>query len=161
MEEDIAKDINAGKCTYLKVTSVNNKEKYATPMSSIYFNYLAWNEIFAQKYGSFNAPAKVPVIKLKPITTDYLDWLETQDSEIYQRLTTFINKYGKRPTRLVLNLDDPIIPETIRPLVDVQEIIYSNLKTLYTTLEQLGISCGNSDKQIIFSDAYHPMQTTN
>ena len=153
-ENKIRASLTNGENTYLKRCSVRTEKEYPDPMRTAYFYYVAWQDIFAKKYGDINPPLKTSQVKLISPTSTYLEWLHKHDEKIYNNFIMFNNKYGKYPKYIILNPNNPAIPKEIIPLIDIKEIIYHNVKVLHMTLERFGIGIPYEKQKLLLSDIY-------
>lgn len=151
-EEEIYKDIKLGNTTYLESTAVKDAKEYKNPLSSDHFYYLAWHEIFAEKYGDVRLPSKFPTLKLKQITPLFIE--NIQDQSIKDKFNVFYNKYGKWPSAIILNPMMDKFPKELIPLANIRDIIFFNIKPSYLTLERMNICVGHEDKKLLISDVY-------
>jgi len=151
-EEMIYNDVRSGNMTFLEATAVKTAKEYEHPLSSDHFYYLAWQEIFSEKYGSIRLPSKFPMLKLKKITPLFIECI--QDKTIKEKFSAFFDKYKKWPSAIVLNPMMEKFPRELIPLANIRDIIYLNIHPSYLTLEQLNISIGNEDKNMLLSDMY-------
>lgn len=146
--------VNKKESTFLGMGSLNVKESYKNSSVTIYRYYEAWCSIFQKKYGEILLPGKVPQLPLLPINKKYTDWLDANHKEISRLLRDYMTKEGRFVPTMLLNPDAPVIPEELIPIIDLRSIIYTNLKPIYLTLTQLGISVGFEQKKLLFTDVY-------
>lgn len=151
-EEKIYNDVRSGSSTFLESTAVKEEKEYKKPLSSDYFYYLAWQEIFAKKYGDVRLPSKFPTLKLKDITPLFIE--NIQDKQIKENFKAFYAKYKKWPTAIILNPMMDKFPQELVALADIRSIIFFNVKPSYLTLERMNISVGHEDKNLLISDVY-------
>lgn len=151
-EEVIYNSVKHGEMTFLESSAIKNETEYEKPLSSDYFYYVAWQELFADKYGVIRTNSKYPTLKLKEVTPLFLEFMK--DATIREKFKAFKEKYGRWPSAIVLNqMMDKIPPELI-PLADIREIIFSNMKPSYLTLEKMNVNVGNEGKKMLLSDIY-------
>lgn len=162
-EQGIISDLKSGSLRYMPIDPVKASTDYAKPESSIYFNYLFWEEIFGDKYGHINIPSKCPIIPLKPISEDYLNWLGEKDPAIKASMERFLENGpmsmkipGKKGvSRVPIDPLSKGIPEELIPLVDIEKIVYANASPLYLAIASLGIDIGSvGGKNFLFSDIF-------
>ena len=162
-EHRIRESILRGETEFFKVLSIRMEKDYAVPLSSNYFYLMAWQEIFAPKYGDVLPPTKASVAFLHPATEQYYALLESMDYKIAKRARAFLEKYKKHPASICINPMLEKVPEELIPLIDVRSVIYHNTKALYIILHQLGISLKGDNKtddlKLLFSDLYGPPST--
>ena len=150
----IRKDLEEGKSDWFKSLSIRKKTDYATPMSSNWYYYYAWQEIFAPKYGDILIPTKVPAVPIHMPNKEYLEWLSKKSPDIYKRMTAFFAAGNRPPTTIVINPVGGKVPPEIIPLVKFTDIIHHNVRPCHLLLKQIGISCGFEDSKLLFSDVY-------
>ena len=144
----------AGSTAWCQPESIKEKEGYAKPLSSAYFYYLAWQEIFAWKYGDIQVPTKTIVLPIAEPTAEYFDQLNKESPKICKKFKEFILKYEKCPSKMALSPIVSQIPKELIPLVMIRDIIYENVKPLRLILSQLGIRCGFDDDKLLFNEVY-------
>ena len=152
-EMQIRKDLEEGKSDWFKSLSIRKKSDYATPMSSNWYYYFVWQEIFAPKYGEILIPTKVPAVPIHAPNKEYLEWLSKTSPDIYRRLVKFLES-NRAPSQIVINSVGGKVPPEIIPLVKFTDIIYHNVRPCHLLLKQLGISCGYEGSKLLFSDVY-------
>ena len=157
-EQQIFKSLREGQLTYYTNAPVKMKEEYKTPDSSLYSNYLIWQEVFSKKYGDIFVPSKcylIPFTKNKYKSPEYLNWLMEKHPDIYKKWDTYIKK---NPTKKINRLPIPIacqqIPEELIPLVDMRSIVFKNVQPAMLLLKTAGIDLGNPKKLMLLSDYY-------
>ena len=157
-EQQIFKSLREGQLTYYTNAPVKMKEEYKTPESSLYSNYLIWQEVFSKKYGDIFVPSKcylIPFTKNKYKSPEYLNWLMEKHPDIYKKWDTYIKK---NPTKKINRLPIPIacqqIPEELIPLVDMRSIVFKNVQPAMLLLKTAGIDLGNPKKLMLLSDYY-------
>jgi len=153
-EKVIYNDTVAGSTEWCQPESIKDKDGYARPMSSQYFYYLAWQEIFAWKYGDIQVPTKTIVVPIAAPTAEYFDQLSKDSPKICKKFQEFIAKYGKAPSKMAISPIATQIPKELIPLVMVRDIIYENVKPLRLILSQLGIRCGFDKDKLLFNEVY-------
>lgn len=153
-EKVIYNDIMSGSTKWCEPLSIKTKEDYANPTSQNYFYYMAWKEIFADKYGDFMLPNKTHAVPIAPPTPGYFEELRKKNRKIADKFENFIKKYGKTPSKFVVNPNLNKIPEELIPLVQTRDLISSNINPCRLILRQVGISCGFDDKDLLFSEVY-------
>lgn len=151
-EQKIYDDIKNLGTQYLESTSIKEEREYAKPLSSDYFYYLAWHEIFADKYGDIRLPSKFPTLKLKDITPLFIECIP--DKSIQKKFMAFHQKYGKWPTAIALNPMADKFPIELLPIANIREAIYLNIRPSYLTLERMNITVGNDKQHQLISDIY-------
>ena len=157
-EQQIFKSLREGQLTYYTNAPVKMKEEYKTPDSSLYSNYLIWQEVFSKKYGDIFVPSKcylIPFTKNKYKSPEYLNWLMEKYPDIYKKWDIYIKK---NPTKKINRLPIPIacqqIPEELIPLVDMRSIVFKNVQPAMLLLKTAGIDLGNPKKLMLLSDYY-------
>ena len=157
-EQRIRRDTEAGKSDWLEALSIRPKNDYATPMSSNWYYYHAWQEIFADKYGEISVPTKAPAVLINKPDARYFEWLSKESPIIYKKFKAFIEKNPRIPPKFVINPVSGTIPRELIPLVKITDIIHHNVRPAHLFLKQIGISCGFGDEKLLFSDVYPAKQ---
>lgn len=160
-EIQIYNDIQNGDTQWYKTQSIKTKEKYANPMSSPWYYYLAWQEIFAPKYGDILLPIKTPSVPIDKPTESYWTWLQGTDPALCKRWIEFLNKYKRPPTYMAINPVGGKVPKELVPLIKVKDIIHHTVKPCHLALRQLPINCGFEDDNNLFSEIYPVVKGTN
>ena len=153
-EKLIYQDTVNGLTRWCQPESIKNKDGYAKPMSSAYFYFLAWQEIFAWKYGDIQVPTKTIVLPIAEPTAEYFEWLHKESPKICKKFQDFLLKYTKCPSKMAISPIVKQIPRELIPLVMVRDIIYENVKPCRLILSQLGIRCGFDDDKLLFNEVY-------
>ena len=153
-EQKIRDDINAGLTTWFKSLSIRKKTDYKTPMSSNWYYYYAWQEIFAKKYGDILIPVKSPAVPINKPTKDYFDWLRSTSPDIAKSFQAFLAAGNRPPSMFVINPVGGKIPREIIPLIKITDIIHHNIRPCHLLLKQLGISCGFENEKLLYHDIY-------
>ena len=154
-EQRIYNETVNGSLAWCQPLSIKPKEAYAKPLSSNYFYYMAWQEIFAEKYGDILLPSKVvtlPIAKNPP--HDYFEMLAKTSPKICKKFEAFITKYGKSPSKISVAPTVSKIPKELIPLVLIRSIVYDSVSPVRLILKQLGISCGFEDDELTFTEIY-------
>jgi hypothetical protein len=143
---------------YLFSVPIEDKSKYKNYMSSVYFLYMVWEEVFSNKYGKITIPQRCVKLALKkPLTIkriSNIEYIKAIDKNIYNNLIQFLQKY---PNKKINNLIMPKIkiPEELIPLLDIQKIIRENCFGLYLIAMSLGISIIDSKKsKLLLGEIY-------
>ena len=155
--EESIKTPEPGKNTEDNEVPVKAEEEYTDADRSIFFNYLFWEQVFAEKYGSIMIPTKCYVLPLTNIQhPKYLEFLKTKFPEAEQKLQAFVSKnITKDINRIPINPLVDEIPEELRMVADYKAVVYANTRPLYLTMASLGITLGNSKKlNSLYSDVY-------
>ena len=159
-EMRIYNDVQNGSTEWYPSLSIKTEDKYADPMSSVWYYYLVWEEVFAPKYGSIILPTKTPAVPVNRPTELYWENLAKQDYALFKRWTDFLNKKtkdGKQykwPSSIaVMTIGGKVPPELI-PLVKVKDIIHATVKPCHLMLRQLPVNCGFEDDKNLFSEIY-------
>lgn len=155
-ERTVYDSLYNGETKFLTVTPVKNEDEYENGESSIFFNYLAWEHIFGEKYGNIVIPTKCYVLPLKNINnSQYQDFLTQNFPDIAEKLKRFTTAHPKPLTRIPINPVTNEIPEELRTAADYRSVIYSNSRPLYFILTSFGIVDGSLKKQNrLYSDTY-------
>ncbi len=154
-EKKMESEIKSGRTEWYKALSLRTKNYYAVPTSSNYFYYMAWDEIFASKYGELMLPNKAPVVPIFKPTPQYIEWLGSRDKTICNKLMSFIEKYGKVMSYVAINPIAGKVPEELVPIINTRSIIYHNIKPAYLILQQIGIGIPFSKDELLLSEMYH------
>lgn len=146
-EVSIRDEIMASNTKYFKSVVIKTADSYSLgEYQSPYWNYLNWQEVWAEKYGPTEPPIylayQVPLaIPNKTIQRDWLAAME--DRELAGRIESFYAKSGKN--NIVANLyipqdvvDERGVPKEILDIVDIDKIILSLTKPRRMLLEALG-----------------------
>jgi len=160
LEIKIYNSLMQGEKTYLPITSIKlpNEYKDEDPMTTIYFNYVFWDQIFGEKYGTITLPNKTYVMSIKNLTAvdkSWFDQLREEDEYIYAKLMKFlVDNPNKDVTRIVIPMTIPSVPKILLPLQDVRKIIYTNCGPIYILLESLSLSFSDDRGPFLISDFY-------
>lgn len=147
IEREIINAVKTGSHDFFKYGRINSKDSYKQEEErSNYRHYLIWEEVFAPKYGSVQAP---PYTCLKLSTTldsvtKTREWLEgLEDQELANRMRAHLQKYKKSyvgamqiPEQAVMSNG---IPDELMRAIDIKKIILDNTNVFYLILETLGI----------------------
>ena len=153
-ENHVRKDLSEGGLDFLPMVSVRTAEMYKNSKQSTFFNAMAWNDIFSEKYDKINPPNKLPMVKIIPPTDQYFDWLKKKDKRIHDKFKKFLELHKKCPSAFFVEPMCKRIPEELMPLIDIKAIIYFNANPVYLTLASLNINIGHSKKHLLLSDIY-------
>ena len=156
-ERMIYDSLHKGSPEFLNVEPIKMAEEYKDADKSVYFNYLFWEGVFAEKYGSIQIPTKCYMLPLTNLrSTDYEEFLKTNYSDIYIKYLDFLTKHPEKEiTRIPINPLTDNIPDELKPITNYRSIVYSNGRPLYLIMKSFGISLGTMQKQTnIFSDVY-------
>lgn len=155
-ERTVYDSLYNGETKFLTVSPVKNENEYKKGESSIYFNYLAWEYIFGEKYGNIVIPTKCYILPLKNIKNfQYQDFLTQNFPDIAEKLKKFTTAHSKSLTRIPINPVTNKIPEELRTVADYRSVIYANSRPLYSILTSFGLVDGSLKKQNrLYSDTY-------
>lgn len=158
-ELQIYNDLKEGKTEWYKSLAIKTKDKYAKPMSSPYYYYLAWQAIFAPKYGDMMIPLKTPAVPINPPTETYWDWLIKKDEALARRWMDFLNGSTdgikhRWPSYMPVITFKGKVPEELIPLIMTKDIIHHAVKPCHLILRQLPINCGCDGDKNLFSEIY-------
>jgi len=153
-EKKMEDEIKDGSTEWYKSLSIRTKNYYAVPTSSNYFYYMAWEEIFADKYGTLMLPTKAPVVPIFKPTPQYIEWLGSKNKGICNRMLKFIERYGRLSTYVAINPVTGRVPQELVPIIDTRAIIYHNIKPAYLILSQIGISIPFSKDELLLGEMY-------
>ena len=156
-EKEIYDSLIKGERTYVSLSSINIKENYKTPLSSNYFNYMFWDEVFAKTYGNIELPNKTLMIPVntKKFFLESINWdedLRKIDPELVVRKDKFFEKYNKQVNNLILPISLTYIPDVFIKIMNIRKTIYENNKPFYLLLRSMGVAVDNKDMYTLFSD---------
>lgn len=154
-EDKIYRSLERGELTYLKSQSLKMEHHYKDAMRSAYFNMVAWNEIFGDKYGVIVPPCKSPTVSIIKIHDEYLKELAKSSPKIYRNLVAFYEKHGKYPSALPISVLQSKVPAEIVPLIDVRHHVFTNTSPMHKTLSGLGIIVGFEKNKLLLRDVYN------
>ena len=145
-----------GETQFLSIEPVKNREEYAEPDKSIFFNYTMWEQVFGEKYGHIVIPTKcyvVPLINVK--SKSFVEGLKSRNETMGLAWERFVKSTDKAINRIPINPITNQIPEELRPICDFKNIVFSNTRPLYLMMSTLGITAGNNKKKpVLFSELY-------
>lgn len=141
---------------FLTVDPIKNENEYKEADKSVYFNYLFWEHVFAEKYGHILIPTKCYILPLTNINHQvYKALLADKYPDIAKKIKEFVDAHpGKEITRVPINPLTNTIPEELLDITHYKSIIYDNVKPFYIILQSLGLSLGNGKSKILLSDIY-------
>lgn len=151
-----------GHTKFLPITSVREKSEYKNDdiNATVYFNYLLWEEVFAEDYGHILLPTKcytLPCNNKDIRSKEYLDYLSSHNPQLCGRLKQFLDKFPKKDiNRIIVNPQISTIPVELRKIIDYKAIIHNNCGPVCLLLQSFGINTGTprKDDTSIFSDIY-------
>ena len=156
-ELKIYNEVIKGSITWCQPQSIKSKDGYAKPMSSPYYYYLAWQEIFAWKYGDIQIPTKCVVVPIAEPTKEYFDDLSKSSPKVAKLFQGFILANQKPPSKIALAPTVASIPVELMPLVMVRDIVHENTRPVRLILQQLGVTCGfvdDDNAKLLFNEVY-------
>ena len=158
-ELKIYNDLQEGKTEWYKSLAIKTKDKYTNPMSSPWYYYLAWQHVFAPKYGDMQIPLKTPAVPIAEPTESYWTWLMKQDAALARRWIDFLQGSTdgikhRWPTYMPVITIKGKVPAELIPLIKTKDIIHHSVKPLHLILRQLPINCGADDDKNLFSEIY-------
>lgn len=153
-ENKIRNDIKSGDTSWFEPMSIKNKEYYKNPMSSDWYCFYAWEEMFSHKYGHISIPSKCPAVIVNKPTAEYMNWLYSYDSTVAKKVQKFIETNARWPKNIAISAALNKIPPELIPLVCVTEIIHSNVRPCHLFLTSIGVSVGFNKSQLLFSAVY-------
>lgn len=156
-ELKIYSEVVKGSITWCQPQSIKSKDGYAKPMSSPYYYYYAWQEIFAWKYGDIQIPTKCIVVPITGPTREYFDDLRKSSPKVARLFEGFILANKKPPSKIALAPTMTVIPKELMPLVMVRDIVHENTRPIRLILQQVGVTCGfvNDDNaKLLFNEVY-------
>lgn len=161
-EVKVYNSVKNGETYFLTQIPIKHESEYENPLSSNYYYYLLWEEVFADKYDHITIPQKCFNLSLDTAITNknykvVLEKLKKHDKNIYQKFEKFILKYpNKKITRIIIppNIQ---IPKELLYLIDYKKIIYSNCFGLYLVAKSFGITpveYGTNDFKQLLGEIY-------
>ena len=147
-EQLIINKVLEGSPSILKLDKIKGEDSYKLDKyKSPYFHYLLWQKVFAKKYD--NAPDPMYMAVKTPVTTDskrkikeFVDELKNTNSEMaaaFEELLTEANKSALGSLKLPLaNLLEKGLPKELKPILNMDKIIFDNCNVLYMIVESLG-----------------------
>lgn len=162
-ELEIYQSIMRGERTYLKTDPIKDPSEYEKdPMSSSYFYYDLWTKVFTPEYDSITIPTKCYVLPLKmngKILNDphWLEMLRKESPSVHRKLLDYmaeLKKSKRTVSRLMLPPSIASIPEVLKPVMNIREIIYTNCKPLYLCLQAIGFAYNYGPDQFLVADFF-------
>lgn len=158
-EHYVYKSIMDGEKKYLTSTPIKDKDDYSEKGASKFFYHDLWQDVFAEKYGDFIVPSKGYVIKVasggqKIRDPRYLEYLKNKDPRIHKKLVTFLENNTRQITMVIMPGTVDKIPDILRPIVDVRNVIYENIKPMYLLVSSLNVGITHKDHMTLLSDIY-------
>ena len=161
LEREILDKITHGSSEYLTRVKLRGKDSYRIPMSSNYFYYELWENVFAYKYGSITT---VPVGTVKATLkfankTQFNIWVEElTDLEFKNKLKNFLKTTGRSfLTTILVPIELAMrdgLPKEVLSAMDIRKVIYESVEGFYLTLESLGYYCKNDERSRLIMDNY-------
>ena len=114
-----------GETQFLSIEPVKNREEYAEPDKSIFFNYTMWEQVFGEKYGHIIIPTKcyvVPLINVK--SKSFVEGLKSRNESMGLAWERFVKSTDKAINRIPINPITNQIPEELRPICDFKNIVF-------------------------------------
>ena len=148
LEQFIIQKVLDGSPSILKLDKIKGEDSYKLDKyKSPYFHYLLWQKVFAKKYD--NAPDPMYMAVKTPVTTDskrkikeFVDSLKNVNEEMalgFEALLKEANKTSLGSLKLPLaNLLEKGLPEELKPILNMDKIIFDNCNVLYMIVESLG-----------------------
>lgn len=162
IERSISKSIIEGNLQYFRLGEIKKAESYTKdPEESPYSQYLMWQQVFSEKYGTYSEPpyqtVKVSTTLVNPTVTKL--WLdEMKDRCLSEKISKWMEDNNKK---VLPNLMLPLqavnihgIPPEIAVVINVRKIIYDICKIFYLILETLGFYICNNNMTKLISDSY-------
>ena len=159
-EQFIYKSLMSGQKKFLPLKGIKLPAEYKSdPMTTVYFYYVLWQEVFAPRYGELELPTKaysIPIIGTKGSVFKNPEWrqkFKDIDPETEKRFTKFIAKYpNKNITSIIIPSTVPKIPEILKDIMDARSIIYKNGRPFFLILRSFNIAIGDKKHKYIASD---------
>lgn len=145
-----------GETTFLPIDPIKSEDEYADSERTLYFNYLFYEAVFSEKYGSIPIPTKCYVLPLIGVTgIKYTSWLEQHHPDILAKIQKFRAEHeDKDINRIPINPLVDKIPSELNKVINYKSIVYTNARPLYLILQSFGVGVGNGRKFILLSDMY-------
>ena len=156
-EKEIYDSLIKGERTYISMSSINIKENYKLPLSSNYFNYMFWDEVFSKTYGYMELPNKalsIPV-NTKKTFLESINWdedLRKIDPELVLRKDEFFKTHNRVINNMLIPVSLTHIPPIFIKIMNIRKIIYENNKNMYLLMRSFNVAFDNKDIYTIFSD---------
>lgn len=162
-EREILSSVRNGDSAFFRRGLIKTPSSYIEKEKAApYQQYLAWESVFAEKYG---AAPPLPYMSVKvSVELDTAkkteDWLNSlQDQDLANRMRRFLVSQGRRhfggTMQLPLqNINSNGLPEEILAAMNTRNIIIDNCKVFYLVLESLGIYVLNSKLSRLLSDEF-------
>ena len=153
-QEHIIRDsILAGESKFLGITSLKFEYEYSNPDTQSQVRaHRCWKQVFEKKYGEIRPPCKVTEFPIIAPTPLYFANLRKIDPEIYERFKGWYDSLSSIPAKLITNPTLEHIPEELVPLINIREVVYTNMKPVYLALSRINISPGPDDQKMLFMD---------
>jgi len=146
LEIEIIEMIKNADSSIFLFSDVKGKKDYKIPMSSQYFHYELWEQVFAEKYGHVETPPylamKVSIdLSTKKKIEDMISSIE--DAGIRERWAVFFEKYPKGSMTQVIVPYEIVksqgLPIELFNIIDKNKIVENTLSPFYNVMEILGI----------------------
>ena len=163
IENDVKESIASRNTLYLPKAKVDGVKAYKKAAVSPYVNYLLWQEVFAQDYGSVAEPP-YEAIKLSlnlDRPSKVKGWIDSiENRPLADRIARWLHR-NKKTTLTMFLVPRSIVtangfPKEFISVLDTRKIIYQTTKPFYTLLESLGVYYINDDHTRLVSDYITP-----
>jgi hypothetical protein len=146
LEREILEMIKSGDQSIFMFSDIKDKGAYKKPISSPYYHYMLWEEVFAETYGHVENPPYL-AMKVSIIGDTHRRFMDTVKSianeDIRNKWLMFLEKIPKdKMTQLIIPYDivnSNGIPDEIFSIIDKNKIVIDVLQPFYTVLETVGI----------------------
>ena len=144
-ERLVISKIEEGSPNVLKLEKIKEAKSYKLEdYKSPYFNYLFWNDVFADEYGEAPNPTYM-AIKVPTIINSEKDmkaFIDTLDDEYRDKYLKAMKKYDKKVIKsyrlpLIITYNKGL-PKILKPILDTRRAILDNCNVLYIILESIG-----------------------
>lgn len=153
LADNIRESFENGETTYMTPASSKAAEKYDFPLRNKPLRgIMVWNHLYPNKEITF--PAEVNTVKLTSKTLQGLKVIKRDFPKEYKAIKKFIfndpefANYGFDV--MSIPKDNALIPEWVRPLIDVDTIVIDNLSNFLPLSESIGIKTIYSTKDTKF-----------
>ena len=162
-ERRVFESVMDGERTFLKTEPIKSASEYKNDaMSTSYFYYDFWSNVFVPEFDGIIIPNKCYVLPLKgdgSILKDlgWQDRLLKEYPDCHRKLLAYLKQCDetkKKITRIVLPPSMGRIPEIFLPLIDIRSIIFTNCQPLYLVLKSIGFAYNFAPDKFLISDFF-------
>lgn len=161
-EREVHASILKGDSKFFRLGEIKSPDSYKNEKEkSPYIHYMLWEEVFAQKYGSYGEPpyAAMKITTVLKNPSLFAEWLgKLKDRELAERMQAFMLRQGKDhlPTFYVPAQAITIhgLPEELKSAINVRKIVADICSVFYIVLETTGYYLLNDHMTHLVSDTY-------